>query len=123
MPYLYDDEDNYPMNEDALADWERKQEAMEAAREIRQSQAYCGFMDDMEIPRGSACWECPWMKEGILEAFYHEVDDDLCYPEFVFDLAHRMCAVCNQHKNDSEEERWDALDQFFREEDEKNGNT
>lgn len=122
MAYIYNDEDNAPMNDDAWADWERRQEEMETAREIRQCQIYEGFLDDMEIPRGSSCRECPWMKEGILEAFYQEVDDDLCYPGDVYDLAHRMCEVCNQHKDDSEDERYDALREFFEEEDRKDGN-
>ena len=142
MKHAYDDEDNAPMTEDA---WEfhnptvyiyreemkaydsgeadRIAEERENAREIMQSQLYEGFLDDMEIPRGSACRECPWMKEGILEAYESEALDDMAYPSDVYDLAHRMCAVCNAHKDDSEEERWQALEEFFREEDEKNGNS
>lgn len=123
MPYIYNDEDNAPMNDDAWSEWERKLEEQENARDIRQSQMYEGFLDDMEIPRGSECRDCPWMKEGILEAFESEVDDDLCYPSDVYDIAHRMCEVCNQHKDDSEDDRYDALREFFEEEDRKNGNS
>lgn len=143
MPYIYNDEDNAPMNDDAWAGYhnptvyssrdemeyvesgelERRMEAMEEAKEIRKCMIWEGFMDDMEIPRGSACRECPWMKEGILEQYDHLADDDNILPADVYELAHRMCEVCNQHKDDSEDERWDALDKFFREEDEKNGNS
>lgn len=136
MPYIYNDEDNVPMNDDAWAgphnptvynsrdemeyvesgEWERRMEAMEEAKEIRKCMIWEGFMDDMELPRGSACRECPWMKEGILEQYDHLADDDNILPADVYDLAHRMCAVCNAH---SEEERYDAIQAFFEEEEQK----
>lgn len=138
MLHCYDDEDNAPMTEDAFngyhnptvytsaaemnwvesGKWEEYLEAMETAKEIRQSQIWEGFLDDLEIPRGGACRECPWMKEAILEQFDHEADDDGILPPYVYDLAHLMCAVCEKHKNDTEDERYDALQAFFAEVDE-----
>lgn len=138
MQYIYSDEDNAPMNDDAMREdpwlkyttysckaeadaWEngdidRHLEDLENARDIRRSQIYEGFLDDLEIPRGSACRNCPWMKEGIMEEWEHEVDDDLIFPPFVYELAHRMCAVCNEHKDDDENARYDAIQRFFEEE-------
>lgn len=138
MSYIYNDEDNAPMNEDAWAEFNREQaqferfiekrdleldrrlEMEEEARDIKRCQIWEFFLDSMEIPRGSACRECDWMKEGILEAYEDQADDDLVLPPDVYDLAHRMCAVCNAH---SEEDRDEAIQAFFEEEDRKNGNS
>ena len=138
MSYIYNDEDNAPMNEDAWAEFNREQaqferflekrdedldrrlEMQEEARDIRRSQIWEFFLDSMELPRGGACRECDWMKEAILEAYEDQADEDLVLPPFVYDLAHGMCAVCNAH---SEEERDEAIQEYFEEEDRKNGNT
>ena len=138
MPYLYDDEDNDPMNDDAMKEdpylkyttysckaeedaWEngdidRKIEIMETARDIRNSQILEGFLDDMEIPRGSECRSCPWIKEAIVEQYV--ADDDNMLPPDAYEVAHRMCAVCNAH---SKEEQYEALQAFFEEEEKRDG--
>ena len=140
MLHAYDDEDNSQMNDEVLGEdpwlkyttysckaeedaWEsgeidRRLEMMEEARDIRRSQIREGFLDDLEIPRGSRCRECEWMQEGVIERFEDDVDDDLVMNPDAYDLAHRMCAVCNAH---SEEERDDALQEFFEKEDAGDG--
>ena len=75
---------------------EARLEAIETAREIRDSQIKEFFFDALEIPRDSKCRECPWIQEGIIEQYDHEVDDDLCFPGEVYDIAKRLCEVCKK---------------------------
>ena len=71
-------------------------------------------MDDLGFLRDSPCRECAWMKEGVMEAYEDQVDDDLIMPGEAYDLAQRMCKVC---KTTPEEKREDALYDFFEKED------
>lgn len=94
---------------------DRRIENQQDAEDIRQSFIREGFLDDMGFERSSPCRKCLWMKEGILEAFEDLADDDFILPGDVYDLARRMCAVCKAH---TPEERDEALDAFWKEEDE-----
>ena len=87
-------------------------EARETAREIRECGIREGFMDDLEIPRGSTCRDCAWMRE-VLDEYSDLADDDGCMPEDVYDLARRMCAECKAH---TPAERDTALRAFFEKE-------
>ena len=134
MGYVYDDEDNEAMynTEDlwmkyttysckAEADYyenggyERDLEAREAARDERRSCIREGFLDDLGFLRGSECRGCAWMLECVIEAFEDQVDDNLIMPGEAYNLAQRMCHVC---RTTCVERREDALDEFFRKEDE-----
>ena len=85
-------------------------EARETAREIRECGIREGFMDDLEIPRGSACRKCAWMNVYILDEYIDLVDDDNIMPGDIYDLARRMCAECKAH---TVAERNTALRAFF----------
>ena len=95
---------------------DRRIENQQEARDIREACIREGFLDDLEIDRGSPCRKCQWMKETILDNAVSEADDDFQVPEDFFDCARRMCEVCKAHKP---EERDEALDTFWKEEDEK----
>ena len=95
---------------------DRRIENQQEARDIREACIREGFLDDLGIDRGSPCRECQWMKDAILEAFEDLADDDGILPGDVYDLARRMCEVCKASKP---EERDEALDAFWKEEDEK----
>ena len=95
--------------------YEAELEARENARDIRESIIREAFLDAL-FPRDSACRDCAWMKEAILDNAISEADDDYQVPEDFFDQARRMCEVCRQH---TPEERDDALRAFWKEEDEK----
>ena len=135
MPYIYNDEDNNSMNDpfdgphnptvyssrDEMewyesGEYDRYMDALQDAKDLRRCQIREGFLDDMGFARDSKCRECPWMIEGVIEAFEDQADDDLIMPGDAYDTAQRMCKVCKTHR---EEEREDALDAFFREEDGK----
>ena len=113
MSYIYNDEDNVAMNDDFLgyhnptvylsrAEMEyyesgqadRDYEDRENARDIRRSQIREGFLDDLEIERGSKCRECPWLKECVIEAYEDQADDDLIMPGEAYDLAKGICRTC-----------------------------
>ena len=134
MGYIYNDEDNEAMHDPFMGyhnptvylsrsemdyyengGYERDMEAMEAARDYRKSQIREGFLDDLGFLRDSKCRECPWMQEGVIEAFEDQADDNLIMPGEAYDLAQRMCRVC---KTTPENGREAALDDFF----EKEGN-
>ena len=95
--------------------YERDLEAQEAERDYRHSQLKESFLDDLGFLRDSKCRSCEWMQEGVIEAFEDQVDDDLIMPGEAYDLAGRMCKVC---KTTPAAKRYDALDEFFRKEDE-----
>ena len=130
MNLVYDDEDNVPMVEDpylkyttytskAEADYfenggfEQDLEAREAAKDMRRSQFREGFMDDLGLERGCPCRECDWLKEGVIEAWEDQADDDGILPGEAYDLAKRMCECCKTHSVD---QRDDALYEFFKKE-------
>lgn len=113
MGYIYNDEDNAAMNDDFLgyhnptvylsrAEMEyyesgqadRDYEDRENARDIRRSQIREGFLDDLEIERGSKCRECAWIKECVIEAYEDQADDDLIMPGEAYDLAKGICRTC-----------------------------
>lgn len=96
--------------------YEADLEAREAARDIRESAIREGFLDALGFPRDSACRDCAWMKEAILDNAISEADDDYQVPEDFFDQARRMCDICRQH---TPEERDDILTAFWKGEDEK----
>lgn len=96
--------------------YEAELEARENARDIRESAIREGFLDALGLPRGSACRDCAWMKEAILDNAISEADEDCRIPEDFFDQARRMCEVCRQH---TPEERDVALRASWKEEDEK----
>lgn len=133
MSYIYNDEDNVAMNDDFLgyhnptvylsrADMEyyesgqaeRDREDMESAKEYRESQIREGFLDDLEIERGSKCRECPWLKECVIEAYEDQVDDDLIMPGEAYDLAKGICRTCMANPDRKDEaiekylEWWEA---------------
>ena len=84
---------------------------IEEARDIRDCQIKEAFLDAMEIPRGSDCRECRWMRESVIDQY--EVDDDLCLPEDAFEVARKMCEECKKH---TPEDRDNAIREFFRKE-------
>ena len=126
MPYIYNDEDNAPMNEDAFSGfhnptvytdlaemkyyesgkWEQAIEAMETAREIRECQIREGFMDDLGLER--ECRECPWLIEGIIEQY--ETDEDGILPAFCYDIAEGMCKVCKANPDRKD----DAIEEYLK---------
>ena len=129
MGYIYNDEDNEAMYDPFMGfhnptvylsrqemdyyekgGYERDMEAMEAAKDYRESQIREGFLNDLGFLRDSKCRECPWMIEGVIEAFEDQADDDLIMPGEAYDLAQRMCRVC---KTTQENEREAALTDFF----------
>lgn len=131
--YIYNDEDNVPMIDDpwmkyttysckAEADavesgsFDREQDRIEEARDMKRDMIRERFLDDLGFERKDPCRGCAWMKEGVIEQFEDIADDDLEMPSEAYDLAERMCAECRKYK---EEERYDALTEFFRKEDEK----
>ena len=86
------------------------------ARDIQRSFIREGFLDDLGFLRDSECRNCAWMKEGVIEVYEDQVDDDLIMPGEAYELAQRMCQVC---KTTCVKQRDDALADFFRKEDEK----
>ena len=126
--YVYNDEDNYPMNEDPFDGYhnptvytsraemkyyesgqaDRDADARQEAIEIRQSMIREGFMDDLGIERGSKCRKCPWMIEGILEQY--EPDEDLMMPGFCYDIAEGMCKVCRANPDRRDE----AIEEYLK---------
>ena len=135
MGYIYNDEDNAPMNDpfsgyhnptvyssrDEMnyyesSDYDREQDRLMEARDMKRSAIREGFLDDLGFKRDDPCRDCPWMKEGVIELFEDDADDDLVMPGEAYDLARRMCEVCKKH---SEEERYEVLWDFFKKEEEQ----
>ena len=101
---------------DRYGDPDRYFEMREEARDLKQCMIREGFLDDLGFDRSDPCRDCPWMKEGVIELFEDDVDDDMVMPGEAYDLAERMCAVCKAH---TAEERDDVLLDFFKKEDER----
>lgn len=89
MFFVYEDEDNSPMNEDVF---DRVMEATNTARELRGTMVKERFMDNLQIPRGSACRDCIYIIDGVIKQY--RADDDLEMPGFCYDIAKGVCNVC-----------------------------
>lgn len=114
--YVYNDEDNYPMNDDVLgttvygsrsemnyyesAEYDRELDARQEAQEIRDCQVREFFLDTIGIDRGSDCRNCQWLRE-ILEQY--EPDDDLMFPPDCYDIAEGICEACRANPDRKDE--------------------
>lgn len=125
MSYIYNDEDNTAMNDDFIGyhnptvylsraemkawdngDIDRLIEAHEEARLIRKCQIREGFLDDLEIERGSTCRDCAWISEILSQ---YSADDEGNMPAFCYDLAKGICKACMANPGRKDE----AIEDFW----------
>lgn len=100
MPYIYGDEDNYPMNE---VMWE--EERRERAEQKRKT-ALNGLLDMLKLEGG--CRKCPHIIETA-EGFLDK--GNICMEQM--DYLHILCVICGG--KDGKPKREDRLDKDWRE--------